>query len=710
MGLSKMSQDNHKNNVHETPSNVQNATIPNIYTWSNEIDKGTAYKHYIDNLKDAPVIARTQYRNFDTDTSLRESYSRSDYNYFRPHEAVPSKYHDIISKCMEAYKNVSIVKSVMDLMVEFILQGIRISHPTIRGEKLYKAWWNRIKGRIVSQKYISLYYRSANIPVYKTFGRISKDSQESLLKLNKQGNKNIPIPLDYYFLNPTSIDILNYEVATMTKPQYGVKIPDNLVTILKQNNISSMLTEGSDLSNDLVAIKKITSTSPKQESVYKLSDENFTMYFANKDDWDLYAYPLITPILGDLIYLEKMKLADISALDGACQIRLWQLGDLEHKIFPGGEAFNKLRDILLSNTGGGIFDVMWGPDLKLEMPSNELYKFLGSEKYTFVMSTIYECFGLPYSGTSGGKVINNLKVFTQRLCGGRESLNEFWAPEIKQVQKAFGLSKPAIIEYDYAILDDESTEKALWIQLADRDIAPIELVQRRFGINNELAKSRIKRNYKGYKNIPKAGPFHDSQPEHTLKKIALQTGVASPSEVGLPLEEKTDKGRLEMQTELQMKLEKEKAKITPTDKSSKPMKKSLAPNKTGVPGRPFNSKDKTKRTVIQKNVSLNKASTIQDSIYNEVTKAYLQYKNKSNRRKLTANESDELNNLCFEYLAAQHPEEPFDILNKNGAFTGVFEHYDNLKRTTNKHNLSIDEIKHLQLEAYMKFWNEQSNE
>ena len=62
--------------------------------------------------------------------------------------------------------------------------------------------------------------------------------------------------------------------------------------------------------------------------------------------------------------LEKMKLADLAALDGAISnVRLWRIGDLDHKIIPTKAAINKLRDILASNVGGGTMDLVWGPEI-----------------------------------------------------------------------------------------------------------------------------------------------------------------------------------------------------------------------------------------------------------------------------------------------------------------------------------------------------------
>ena len=53
----------------------------------------------------------------------------------------------------------------------------------------------------------------------------------------------------------------------------------------------------------------------------------------------------------------------------------------------------------------------------------------------------------------------------------------------------------------------------------------------------------------------KASPYHDANLEGGLKKIALQSGTVTPSEVGLELESKGEnkKSKFEMQQDLKGK-------------------------------------------------------------------------------------------------------------------------------------------------------------
>ena len=231
---------------------------------------------------------------------------------------------------------------------------------------------------------------------------------------------------------------------------------------------------------------------------------------------------MIYAILDDIVMLEKMRLADMSALDGAISnIRLWTLGSLDHKILPNKAAINKLRDILASNVGGGTMELVWGPELSFQESNSEVYKFLGSEKYTSVLNSIYAGLGVPPTLTgmanNGGGFTNNfisLKTLVERLQYGRDQLITFWEKELEIVRQAMGFRYKAHIHFDQMTLADEAAEKNLLIQLADRDIISHETLLERFKEIPQIENIRIKRELAKRDTVgpDKAGPFHPPPP------------------------------------------------------------------------------------------------------------------------------------------------------------------------------------------------------
>ena len=148
------------------------------------------------------------------------------------------------------------------------------------------------------------------------------------------------------------------------------------------------------------------------DNTVPLDPEKVSVHYYKKDDWLVWANPMIYSILDDIIMLEKMKLADVAALDGAISnVRLWSLGDIDNKILPTKNAINKLRNILASNVGGGTMDLVWGPELSFTESSTQVYRFLGKEKYEPVLTNIYAGLGIPPTLTgiasNGGGLTNN---------------------------------------------------------------------------------------------------------------------------------------------------------------------------------------------------------------------------------------------------------------------------------------------------------------
>ena len=441
----------------------------------------------------------------------------------------------------------------------------------------------------------------------------------------------------------------------------------------------------------------------------ELDDDKTSVYYYKKDDWALWAHPMIYAILDDIIMLEKMKLADMSALDGAISnIRLWTLGSLDHKILPTKSGINKLRNILASNFGGGTMDLVWGPEINFQESNTQIYRFLGSEKYTPVLNSIYAGLGIPptLTGVSGaGGFSNNfvsLKTLVERLEYGRGILKDFWEGEIERVQKSMGFRLPAKVHFDHISLSDEAAEKNLLIQLADRDIISMETIRERFGEMPDIEKIRVNRETRdrvGDRVPPKASPYHDPQHKESLEKIALTKDMFSPEDLGLPPSSKPP-----AQEE------------TPTD----PVKDKNEPVGRPEDGRPKMSRDKQKRK--QKRVlPLRKAgldfvnltlwaNDAQKTISDILNPALLSHYQKKNVRSLTKKEQSELEYIKLGVLCNLDPYSEVsakivnDILLGGGLVVSDIMDFRTLLfkdfADKNDRQPTIDEMRQIQSSAY----------
>lgn len=539
-------------------------------------------------------IGRT-FLDIDTNISVKSEYGIRDYEYYRRGETVPTKQIDVIRLCMKAYDKIGLIRNTIDLMSEFASQGIKLVHPNKNIEAFYQKWFEHVDGSDVSERLVNYILRAGQSYVKRKDGKLNQKKEKEWRKANAEQIDTVledmpvskrVIPLEYNFLNPLSIDVVGAELAVFIgKPIYILKI-----THLLSNMLKGHLTpvEQKSLLKELPANIRQALKTGKQFIV--LDQDKLSVFHYKKDDWLPFANPMIKPILSNLVMLEKMHLADMSALDGAISnIRLWNLGVLDgpNSIIPTRNAINRLRNILSNNITGGVLDLVWGPELSFTESNTQVHKFLGSEKYQQVMSEIYEGIGIPpnLTGTGGGGFTNNfisMQTLMKRLQYLRCKLIKFWTIEIKRVQKAMGFRFPAKIQFDRMILTDEAAEQKLILDLIDRDLISAESALDRFDFLPNIEKSRIRREQAdrlAERTPPKAGPYHNPQTMEEFKKIVLQRGGVAPSEIGLNLLPKKDgeQSAQDQMSDMQVKI----AEMRPKGVSGE--------------GRPKNTKDSTKR-------------------------------------------------------------------------------------------------------------------
>lgn len=665
--------------------------------------------------------------DLDTNVSGRPGLSKQDYYQFRPGEQPAVKPIDRIIQADVAYRNVGIIRNIIDLMGDFACQGIRLVHPNKRVEKFYQNWFKKVKGKERSERFLNNLYRTANVIVRKQTAKLDGATQKKLHKSAGKPDITIEqkkfnlgeIPWKYTFLNPSSMEIVGGPLSSfVNQPIYAIKLPASLRRAISSPKGKNEKKIVSQLPNDL---KQAAKTS----QYYVLPQDKVSAWHYKKDDWQTWATPMTHAIMDDIMVLEKLKLADMAALDGAISnIRIFKLGNLENHIAPTRAAAAKFSAILENNVGGGTMDIVWGPDIEILESKTTVHQFLGEEKYKPHLHNLYSGLGIPPTLTGhfgGGGTTNNyisLKTLMQRLQYGRDVLTAFWTNEVLEVQRAMNFRFPASIEFDINVLGDEDAEKALLIQLADRMLISDELLQTRFQHDPILERIRINREQRerdGGKMVPKASPYHDPQFGIALKKIALQTGVVTPSQVGLRKEE--------VRKDLKM-FEKEKGDSKPALLMRQPspgQSQNSKPKGQPQQGRPKTSKDKQKRkerTFKPQNKAVLElwARATQMAISEVLTPEFLHMKNKKNLRSLAYDDVQILEKLKMDALFNLTPLGVVDnktiltavqqgsISNK---LNSVYKDWMiNIKQELDR-SLTIDEIRDVQACLYVSVYGEE---
>lgn len=629
-----------------------------MITWSGDEDRQSAFASYSENIDSYGGLGKSSayhrdFLNIEPNRSVRPQFTKRDYYAFREAERVPSNQKRIIKMCMDAYDKVGIIRNIVDLMGDFGSQGISVVHSDRTAEKFFKQWFKKVDGKERSERFLNNLYRTGNVVIYRSNATVTPELSTFMKSVGNDIKVEIPnvtrnvIPFRYNFFNPMSVNMKDSGLSLFVGSK-RFSISNSVISdVYKKGQMPQEI-----LKTLPPAARRSIENGDKE---IPLEPERLSVHYYKKDDWQVWANPMIYAILDDIIMLEKMRLADLSALDGAISnIRLWTLGSLDHKILPNKAAINKLRDILASNAGGGTMELVWGPELSYTESNSQVYKFLGSEKYNSVLNSIYAGLGVPPTLTgmagNGGGFTNNfisLKTLVERLQYGRSLLVDFWQKEIEVVRKAMGFRRPAYIQFDQMNLSDDTAEKNLLLQLADRDIISHETILERFKEIPTVEKIRLKREMKSRDRDDspnKAGPYHNPQHDHEIEKIALNKDLLDDEyleEKGLPLRD--------VIVEDNPKKEENPAVPKIEERDEMPSEKN---------GRPPNSIDTKprKQRVEKPRTAPGLADLIdwsQDS-YNKisecVTMAFLKANNKKNLRQVTKAELFDVESIKFDVL------------------------------------------------------------
>ena len=712
----------------DNPVTAQNQMF---VTWANEKQKGKALNDLAlfaaeegTTFRKKSIASRqTGYKDVDSNVNVRPTFTRDNYDFFRPEESTPKRRKEIASLCGVACEKVGLIQNVVDLMGDFACQGIEIVHKDEKAQKVAVSWSKRINLKDRAERFLNMLYSVGTVGVLKQTATLNNIDLKKIQDLISPDNINIDssrptteIPIGYTYIHPNALEVIGGDMALfgMSKPQYGLTLPDSLN---KKISAPSSPEERSIIANLPEEVVKAA----KSKKPVPLGD-NFSIHFYKKKDWQQFPNPMIYSILDDVMMLEKLKLADLAACDGAISsVRLWTLGNLEHKILPTPAAVAKLSDILSNNVGGGSYDLIWDATLDFKESSSDISKFLGEAKYTPTLNRIYAGLGIPptLTGSSnGGGFTNNyisLKTLTERLEYGRSVLIAFLNEELAVLQKALGLREAFLVNFNRMTLSDEVAEKKLMLDLLDRNIISDETVLKRFGEFHEIEKSRVKEETKqrDEKEMPeKAGPYFLAV-EDSLKQTLAQTGQVTPSQLGVRLKPK----KAGEQTMLEQNIEAKKLSKSKTKKKPK--------GKSGQ-GRPKNSKDSGRRK--QKTVKPKSsaefvdisfwAKDAQSKISDVVMPQMLKFYGKTTARALSDKDLATAERVKFDILTQVKPfdsitEELVFTLAKGEANKNILVVYNNLVDNflaKQGKSPSIDELRQLQIYAYSIYQGEVDGE
>lgn len=602
------------------------------------------------------------HRTIASDVNLRAGHNRHDRDTHRPSDKLPTKHANIILACQAIYRRVGMVRNIIDLMTDFAAEGLELQHTVKTQERFFREWARRTNLQGRAHDFMKLLMRDANVIVRRKNAFITKPAVKEMtkgmigvidetkvydppekIKITKKQTNRREIPWRYIFLSPVIIEKIGGEVGRFFgSDALGMRIPKSLANAIKNPKTDAEKAFVAKLPPEVVKAAR------KHGALVALDMNKIYVDYYKKDDWEDWGTPFLYGVLEDVMFKEKMRLADMAALDGVINvIRLWKLGNSDQQIFPTVAAVDKLIDILQHNTGGGVMDLVWDDmiDLEVEYPPTD--KILGPEKYVGVNADIVRGLGIPDSLVGGADLgtrnaqsaFVQLKTLVERLEYVRGRAIRWMEGELRLVADAMGFKKIPVISFGIMSLRDEAAEKQLMIQLLDRGIISSEKTTEVFGVNYMIELERIKSEQQIREDNPgvleKSNPYN--RPFTVMKK----------------------------QNELAIELEKVKQRLNNdgnngdnNDGGDNPSGDQSKDDGNNLPGRPPSTKDtkpRDQRTPKTQSVLYIIADGLIDQIDNLVDNTYLEQQNVKNMRSLTKAQRTELDRVKRGILSILRP-------------------------------------------------------
>lgn len=452
-------------------------------------------------LEKSNTVQHTTSASLD-DIAIRPGFYPSDYFRRRPQDMLPIRFVDIITACRISYLKVGVIRNVIDMMTDLSCEGLNIVHPDKKIEAFFRVWSKKVNLKNVVDEFVRHLLIDGNSVIKRNTAKLTKPveqqwTEKETMAVDTKVYKNPKaasreIPISYNCLNVGLLIWLPHDAEG--KKQLAFRTTSKILDAARNPNDPFKLMLLQNVPADIRSIVGDNTDS----GVIKLDMEKLYVGYSKKDSWQDWAPPFLYCVLSDLQFKDKIRQAELSAMDGWINvIRLWKLGDHKEKILPAEGAIEKLVNILESNTGGGAIDIVWDSMIDMKEFYPPVDKMWGEEKYLQVNKDILIGLGVPevLLGGAGANFSNSwiqLKTIMERLKYIRERVTEFLNPEFELICQAMNFDTVPKARFNHMNLEDENVARKLIVDLLDRGVVSVEAVHNVYGEDFMLEVERIK--------------------------------------------------------------------------------------------------------------------------------------------------------------------------------------------------------------------------
>jgi hypothetical protein len=388
------------------------------------------------------------------------------------------------------------------------------------------------------------------------------------------------------------------------------------------------------------------------------------MLHYKRDGYRRWANPYLWRTIDELRFKKLLRDMDISVAESVINtLTIIKLGNTE-KGFPAtSDMFVKVASLLKTNTKS--HNLIWNDLIDIQAEYPPVDKILGEEKYEQVNKEIRSALGIPeviLAGDGKGNFANSfiaVKTLVERLEGARQAVLRWLKEQVAIVAEAMDFRKPPIIKMDHIDLNDETEQKRLMLELADRGMMSYKTCVEAFGENFDIEVQRMKEEdqfrRKNEKKFPyvlvktgKFGPSLAAGPTPTFELLDSET---------LDSRQTQDADLIRERQEVEMdQLKNPPPPALPTqqggqgDKGGRPAATKKPQKRTGTPrnkpkGQDNSGKPSGKAAASVTDQSFERGRSIFDKIYPVLTNAFVKKLNLKDARSLKDIHKEQIFNL-----------------------------------------------------------------
>lgn len=381
--------------------------------------------------------------------------------------------HEMVTLCQKAYYNVSIMRQIIDLIVDLSIGKLFFRKGNKKSRDFFDAYFEKIGGEALQEKYYLELWRSSNIVLYPWKTELKKEDVNKITQtygLESLAAKKIIVPSKFVFLNPADIRASGCSSFANTT-YYKVLNGYELSQLKKASKLDKEEAKGNadrELFDSLPANVRKAITKGETNITIPLDSEDVILSFYKKMDYESFAMPVFFPALDDLNFKIELKKQDLATLRMMNQsILLFTMGAEPDK---GGINYNNINTLqtLLSNPSVSRY-LVCDYTTKGQFLIPDIGKVLGKEKYEVVENDIY--IGLNYVLLNGEKFSNKMtaiKIFLAKIRYGQNLfIRDILKPIIQNISKQLGFKNYPEPYFEYVAIEDDTEFNRLVVRMAE---------------------------------------------------------------------------------------------------------------------------------------------------------------------------------------------------------------------------------------------------